>query len=204
LDPLYAAWKKSCEAVSKLRRASNSKSIRKTHKALEQIRRHTHKVKAIVAAMQARLVSDKAMSALQQALEQKTTTAIGKHLDRGMRTRGAMLDAASIGKEGLELHREFWNSEVGRQRALPPQRETLVNRFLLNQSDIPHTSRASSFSVTRQPDGTFWTVTADELKEAVDRMAWHRAPGPSGIPVDVYKTSQRLRDTLIRPFNDFI
>lgn len=204
LDPLYLAWKKSCDEVSKLRRYSNSKSIRRTHKALSQIHRHRHKARAIVAAIESRVISDKAFTTMQHALEQKTTTAIGKHLDRGMRTRGAMLDAIAIGEEGLQTHREFWTAEVGLKRELPSNRESIVKEFLQNRTDIPQSTRASPFSVTRKPDGSFWKVTEEELTDAVKSMAWHRAPGPTGIPVDVYKTSPSLRETLLIPFNDII
>ena len=203
-DPLYIAWRKSCTMIPKLMRQANSKSIRTAHKALSQIRRHKNNAKSLVKAMDSRILSEKAFTSLQEALRQKTITTIGKQLDRGMRTRSAMLDASTLGAEGLELHRAFWANEVGTPRALPPQRETKVNDFLIGRADIPTTARASPFSVTRNPDGSFWEITTDELEHAVSKMAWHRAPGPSGIPVDVYKISATLRDTLLQPLNDFI
>ena len=56
-----------------------------------------------------------------------------------------------------------------------------------------------TFSFVRKKDGTIWECTENEIINAINKMKWGKASGPSGVSTDAFKISGR---SIITQLND--
>ena len=106
--------------------------------------------------------------------------------------RGGVFDSKRLAEEDKRKHIEFWNGLWNRN--LISIHDNEVMRWL-----EPYCSKLRSFAKVENGEeiapwytgsntiDIAYDINDEEIVKALKRMKWRKAPGPSGIPVDLFK-----------------
>jgi ribonuclease HI len=176
-------------------------SHRVAHNLCRTINHAALQVRDLSEKIRNRILSQDAVSALELATKTANTNAITRRIEKALNPNKLVLNVADLSAEETARHTQFWSDRWGQTFELPPDR--LLNiHFHLHPP--PGVSPPARFSITHHPNGDVWLPDADEVTTAIHRLSNHRAPGPSGIPVDFFKLTTDFTEDLVALFGNII
>jgi hypothetical protein len=178
-----------------------TKSLRRLRNLYDGVSAAKRNIEALTAMIKRRRVSKDAANAFALTTQNASTNTIIRRIERAFSSNHAFLNVAELSPEQASRHNQFWTERWGTPYILPPDRHQNV---LLTLNPPPGVTAPHSFSVTHTPDGSPWLTDIEEVEKAVMSLANHRAPGPSGIPVDLFKLTQEFHAELVDLFNAII
>ena len=210
-DPLYLRLK------SAYRRHYQAFLSLKQHGTKTCSQRHLANVLSIITAcriLTTRLIIDirsrsaarDAINAVTAASEDLTTNAIIRRIERACNPRNPLIDFTSLAPAQLDRHKLFWEDRWSSAYLLPQDRQESLNHFLdYSQPHNPSHGRVfRAFSITHLPDGAPWLTDEAEIIKAINTIRNGRAPGPSGLPIDLFKLTPNFHQALSTLFNSII
>jgi hypothetical protein len=178
-----------------------TKSHRRLRNLYDGISAAKRNIVELTAKIKRRHVSKDAANAFALTTQNASTNTIIRRIERAFSSNNAFLNVAELSPEQAARHNQFWTERWGQPYMLPPDRHQSV---LLTLNPPPGVTTPHSFSVTHTPDGSLWLTDIEEVEKAVMSLSNHRAPGPSGIPVDLFKLTQDFHGELVELFNAII
>ena len=210
-DPLYLRLKNA------LRRHYQAIKSLKHHGSRTCSQRHLVNILSTITACRSlttRLINDihsrssaqDAINAVTTATQDLTTNAIIRRIERACNPRNPVIDFTSLDPAQLDRHRLFWENRWSSAYLLPQDRQESLNRFLDSSQPLnpPHGRVFRAFSITHLSDGTPWLTDDAEIAKAISTISNGRAPGPSGLPVDLFKLIPHFHQALSILFNSII
>ena len=176
-------------------------SHRRLRNIFEGIAAAKRNIDQLCAKISKRHTSKDALDAFTLACHNASTNTIIRRIERAFNPNQAFLNVAELNTEQAARHRTFWTDRWGQPFMLPPDRHQAV---LLHLNPPPGASPPHRFSITHLPDGSPWLTDIEEVENACRSLSNLRAPGPSGIPVDLFKLSQEFHEDLVALFNSII
>ena len=180
------------------RHLKSHRQLRNVYKGIKAAKRN---VDHIAAKIRQRHTSRDAANAFTLASHKASTNVIIRRIERAFNPNHAFLNVAELSPEQASRHNQFWTERWSQPFLLPPDRHQTV---LLNLNPPPGVVTPHTFSITHFPDGSPWLTDTEEVDKAVMSLSNHRAPGPSGIPVDLFKLTQDFHEDLVEVFNAII
>ena len=201
-DPLYTELKTQLHQHSQLiHLKQNARSHRVLGNLYQRILRTKSRVTKTVAKIRIRRASQDAVETLTFASQNANCNAIVRRVEKAFNPNKTILNIATLSADDKIRHTNFWTERWGRPYLLPPDRHAAVQLYL---NPPPGTSPPHSFSITHHPDGSPWLPDFDEVDHAIKCLENHRAPGPSGIPVDLFKLTPQFTEDLVTIFESII
>jgi hypothetical protein len=184
-DPLYAELKQQLQSHYLHRiKLARTTSHRVAHNLCRIINHAALQIRELSEKIRNRILSQDAISALELATKAANTNAITRRIEKALNPNKLVLNVADLSAEEAARHAKFWSDRWGHTFELPPDRLLNVH---LHLHPPPGVTQPARFSITHRPNGDVWLPDADEVTTAIRRLSNHRAPGPSGIPVDFFK-----------------